>query len=271
MTRVQPTLVDPSRDQDVTVRPARESDLDAITEVYNESVRTTTATFDTAPKSRDERLRWFESHGPRHPIIVAERDGAVVGWACLSPWSDRPAYAETAETSFYVKQEHRGKSIGRHLKQALIDEARRLRFHSLIACVAQGSVESLHLNESLGFVHVGTLKEVGRKFGRLLDVHLLQKILDHEESATDPSPEELLETAIRDNPTADRLLELARQLRDRGLSQNELTDLFERFRAQHESDEDESVYDAILDAMDFIAGWCRADQRLFPDSDQPRL
>ena len=152
----------------LNITPADLSDLDAITDIYNEAIRTTTATFDTEPKSKDEQLRWFECHGPTHLIIVAELDGTVVGCACLSKWSDRCAYSETAETSFYVKQEHRGRGIGRKLKQAIIDEARRLGFHSLIARVAQGSDESLHLNESVGFTHVGTLKEVGRKFAPTL-------------------------------------------------------------------------------------------------------
>lgn len=162
----------------ISIRNAELSDLDAITDIYNEAILTTTATFDTDPKSTSERLGWFNSHGGRHPIVVAVLDGKVVGWASLSRWSERSAYDDTGETSFYVKAEHRGKGIGRKLKQAIIDEARRLRFHTLIARVASESNESLHLNESLGFVHIGTMKEVGRKFGRLLDVHILQKMLD---------------------------------------------------------------------------------------------
>ncbi len=74
------------------------------------------------------KLHWFESHGRKHPIIVAELDGIVVGWACLTRWSDRAAYRETAETSFYVKQEHRGKGIGRELKKNIIDEEVALDF-----------------------------------------------------------------------------------------------------------------------------------------------
>jgi phosphinothricin acetyltransferase len=152
--------------------------LEAITEIYDEAILTTTATFDTEPRSPSGRLEWFRSHGERYRILVAVLAGKVVGWASLSKWSDRRAYDETAETSFYVKAEYRGQGIGRRLKEAIIEEARRLGFHTLIARVAQGGEASLHLNESLGFVHVGTLKQVGRKFGRLLDVHLLQKILD---------------------------------------------------------------------------------------------
>jgi len=162
----------------VQIRKAKRSDLEAIRKIYNEAILTTTATFDTEPKSADERLQWFQSHDERHPILVAVVDGKVVGWASLTRWSDRTAYDDTAETSFYVKSEFRGRGIGRKLKEAIIEEARRLRFHTLIARVAEGSQESVHLNESAGFVLVGTLKEVGRKFGKLLDVHIMQKMLD---------------------------------------------------------------------------------------------
>jgi phosphinothricin acetyltransferase len=162
----------------VTIRRAELADAPAIAEIYNEAILTTTATFDTEPKSVEERTQWLQSHDDRHPVLVAVVEGRVVGWASLTPWSDRRAYDDTAETSFYVHSAYRGRGIGRRLKEATIDEARRLRFHSLIARVAEGSHESIHLNERAGFVHVGTLKEVGRKFDRLLDVHIMQKMLD---------------------------------------------------------------------------------------------
>jgi len=172
----------------IRIRLAQATDLDAITEIYNEAIRTTTATFDIEPKTAEEQQRWFASHGPDYPILVAEVDGLVVGWVCLSPWSQRPAYQATAETTFYVKAEFRRRGIGRQLKQAIIEEGRRLKLHTLIAKVAEGSEASLHLNESLGFKHVGVLKEVGNKFGKLLDVHILQLIFD--EDAKTPSPDE---------------------------------------------------------------------------------
>lgn len=161
----------------VQIRRANLSDLEAITAIYNEAILTTTATFDTEPKLAADRLPWFEEHDVRHPILVAVVDGQVVGWASLTRWSDRRAYDDTAETSFYVSSQYRGRGIGRLLKQAIIDEAQALGFHTLIARVAEGSNESLHLNEAFGFFHVGTLKQVGRKFGRLLDVHIMQKML----------------------------------------------------------------------------------------------
>lgn len=162
----------------VIVRRAELEDVPAITEIYNEAILTTTASFDTEPKSLADRVAWFQSHDERHPVLVAVVEGAVVGWACLTRWSDRPAYDATAETSFYVHSSHRGQGIGRLLKQAIINEARRLSYHTLIARAADGSQESLHLNQSFGFQLVGTLKEVGHKFGRYLDVHIMQKMLD---------------------------------------------------------------------------------------------
>lgn len=162
----------------ILIRKAGLPDLGAITEIYNEAIATTTATFDTEPKSVSERAQWFQEHDERHPVLVAEVDGQVIGWASLSRWSDRPAYDDTVETSFYVKSGFRGRGFGRMLKQAMIEEARRLHFHTLIARVAGESDVSRHLNESLGFVLIGTMKEVGKKFGRRLDVHIFQKMLD---------------------------------------------------------------------------------------------
>jgi phosphinothricin acetyltransferase len=161
----------------LTIRQAELADLDAITAIYNEAILTTTATFDLEPKSLEDRRRWFDAHGERHPILVAEVEGQVVGWASLSRWNPRAAYADTAETSTYVKEEHRGQRVGRQLKQAIIEEAERLGFHTLIAGVAEGSDASLNLNLKFGFEVVGTFKQVGRKFGKLLDVTYLQKVL----------------------------------------------------------------------------------------------
>jgi phosphinothricin acetyltransferase len=162
---------------DVLIRKATIADLVAITGIYNEAILTTTATFDTEPKTIAERTEWFRSHDDRHPVLVAVLDQEVVGWSAINRWSDRPAYDDTAETSFYVKSGHRGKGIGKMLKAATIEEARRLNFHTLIARIAQKNPVSMHLNEIAGFVHVGVMREVGKKFGKWLDVFILQKML----------------------------------------------------------------------------------------------
>ena len=80
----------------LNIRRSALSDLDAITEIYNEAILTTTATFDLEPKTREDRLQWFEDHDDRHPILVAEFETQVVGWACLTRWNPRAAYDDTA-------------------------------------------------------------------------------------------------------------------------------------------------------------------------------
>lgn len=165
-------------DASIAIRAAELADLPAITDIYDEAIRTTTATFDTEPRSEPDQRAWFNSHVGRYPILVATTGGAVVGWASITRWSDRKAYDDTGEASFYVKSDYRGHGIGRELAQAIVDEARRLKFHTLIARVAGESTVSLHLSNSVGFEEIGIMKEVGMKFGRLLDVHILQMMLD---------------------------------------------------------------------------------------------
>lgn len=164
---------------DISIRLAEARDARAIADIYNEAIVGTTSTFDTEPKTEQDRLQWLSAHDGRRPVLVAEREGEIVGWAALSKWSDRPAYACTVESSFYVAEKHRGAGVGRRLKERLIDDARKAGFHTIIARIAQGNAASRHINESFGFVHVGTLREVGFKFGRWLDVDFMQLILDN--------------------------------------------------------------------------------------------
>jgi L-amino acid N-acyltransferase YncA len=162
----------------LTIREAILSDLGAITEIYNEAILKTVATFDTETKTLEAQESWFAEHGPKYPLLVAEQDGHVVGWASLSRWSDRCAYSDTAEGSLYVKEEYQGKGIGRKLLKALIQAGQKGGLHSVVARISEGNEVSIHLCESVGFEHIGIMKEVGRKFGKLLDVNLMQKIYD---------------------------------------------------------------------------------------------
>jgi len=159
------------------VRKASEADISAITDIYNEAIRDTTATFDTEPKTVEERLQWLRSHDNRHPVLVLDSGGIVLGWVSLSAWSERQAYSGTAEITYYVAAGARGQGFGGMLQDAIVAEAERQRFHTLIARITAGNEISVRLCESSGFEHVGTMKEVGRKFGELLDVHVLQKML----------------------------------------------------------------------------------------------
>lgn len=161
----------------LTIRPAVLTDLDGITEIYNNAILETVATFDTEPKTRREQEAWFAEHGAREPVLVAEEDDIIVGWASLSQWSDRCAYKDTAESSLYVRKECRGRGIGKKLGQAIVDAGKLSGLHTVIARIAEGNEISVHVFESAGFEHVGVMKEVGLKFGRRLDVYMLQKIL----------------------------------------------------------------------------------------------
>ena len=162
----------------LTIRRAAMKDLGVITEIYNEAILKTVATFDTKPMTVEEQKPWFESHDSKHPILVAEQDDTVVGWASLSKWSDRCAYSDTAEISVYVKEEHRGKGTGKKLMQEILDQGQKGGLHTVIARITESNEASVRLHEAFGFEHIGTMKEVGRKFGKLLDVHIMQKIYE---------------------------------------------------------------------------------------------
>ncbi len=180
MTREASKVTDPLAPRAAEVLPIRratEADCPSIAEIYNDAVRTTTATFDTEPRSVQDQVDWLRGHDVRHLVLVAEDRGTVVGWASLSPWSDRRAYADTAEVSVYVRPASRGQGIGRHLLAALVAGGEREGLHVLLARIADGNAVSRHLHEALGFRSVGVMHEVGHKFGRRIDVELYERIL----------------------------------------------------------------------------------------------
>lgn len=162
---------------DLTIRPALEHDAEAIAAIYNQSVIGSTASFDTVEHTADDRAMWLATHGLRHPVIVAETGGLVVAWGCLSPWNVRAAYADTVEITVYVDEGHARLGIGRTMDLELISLARELGHHAVIAQISGENAASIALVESLGFEHAGTLREVGCKFGRLLDVALYELLL----------------------------------------------------------------------------------------------
>jgi len=160
----------------LNLRYASIKDLDQITHIYNKSILNSAATFDTEEKSIEEQIKWFQEHGPKNPIIVAEENGNILGWAALSKYSTRCAYSDTAEISLYVKDEFQDKGIGKKLIEKVIKEGEKANLHVVIARITEGNEKSIHLHKSVGFNHVGIMKEVGMKFGKHLDVYLMQKI-----------------------------------------------------------------------------------------------
>ena len=158
------------------IRKAIYTDVPAITGIYNEAILTTTATFDTEPKTTAAQRKWFKAHGPKNPILVAVEGGKIIGWASLSAYSDRCAYSGTAELSVYVKEKFRNRGIGRKLMQAVLEEGKKAGLHTIISRIAGGNDISVHLHRQFDFADIGTMKEVGNKFGQLLDVSLMQKM-----------------------------------------------------------------------------------------------
>jgi L-amino acid N-acyltransferase len=161
----------------MTVRAAGHEDLPRILDIYNREVLVSTATYDTVPRTAAEHRKWFSLHDSDHPVIVAESDGVVAGWASLSPWSDRAAYSRSVEVSVYVAEEHRRKGVGRLLLKELIDAGRAHGHRALLARISADNEASIRLHAELGFDVVGTLKEVGMKFGRTLDVCIMEVLV----------------------------------------------------------------------------------------------
>lgn len=159
------------------IRPATTVDLPAITAIYNHAVLFGVATFDTEPKTLAERELWFNEHNERYPILVILEQEKVVGWASLSKWSTKAAYDLSAEISIYFLPENQGKGYGNLLLKATLEAGKAGGLHTIIARITEGNEVSIHLHKKYGFESVGTLKEVGNKFNRFIDVHLMQLML----------------------------------------------------------------------------------------------
>lgn len=160
------------------VRTAALDDAEAIAAIYNVEVLETTATFDLEPRTLDAQRRWLLERSGAHVVLVTESDdGEVIAFASLSPYKERPAYSTTVESSVYVHRDFRGQGVARELMSALLETARSHGFHSAVARVADSQEPSLALHESLDFRLVGVEREVGRKFGRWLDVSVMQVML----------------------------------------------------------------------------------------------
>lgn len=159
---------------DLIIRPAGESDVPAISRIYNHYIEHTTATFRIQPETEAERLDWLRSHTGRFLVLVAEQSGSVAAWASLSPYSTREGYRYTAEDSIYVDEAFLGRGIGKALFAALIEAGCEAGFRAIIARVSTTQGASVALHRKAGFVDVGILRGVGEKFGKLLDVSVMQ-------------------------------------------------------------------------------------------------
>lgn len=159
------------------VRVAVADDAEAIRGIYNPYVETSTFTFDLVPRSLNEQRAWLAARAGAHTALVAEDAGTIVGFGALSAYRDRPAYATSVEDSVYVAPDHQGAGVGKLLLGGLVEVAAASGFHAVFARIVGGHEASIGLHASFGFELVGTEREVGRKFGRWLDVVVMERLL----------------------------------------------------------------------------------------------
>jgi L-amino acid N-acyltransferase YncA len=162
-----------------SIRPAAEDDLAGILRVYNQAIEKTTAVFEYRPHTLEMRREWFKAkQAASLPVLVAGEYGAVLGFASYGPFRAWPAYKYSVELSVYVDESTRGRGIGTALVRSILAAARERDLHVVMAGITADNAVSLRLHEKLGFVEVGHIREVGYKFGRWLDLKLLQIVLE---------------------------------------------------------------------------------------------
>ncbi|MCZ4514290.1 GNAT family N-acetyltransferase [Streptomyces sp. ActVer] len=166
---------------EVQVRPGVESDLDALTDIYNHYVRETPITFDTATFTPVERRPWLLSHpedGPHRLMVATAGDSQrILGYATSSAFRPKPAYETSVEVTIYLAPDAGGRGVGTLLYKALFGALADEDLHRAYAGIAQPNEASVRLHERFGFRYVGTYREVGRKFGRYWDVAWYEKEL----------------------------------------------------------------------------------------------
>ena len=157
------------------IRDAGHDDLPAILDIHNDAIRTTTAIWDEHEVDLDDRRAWFDGRRSAGlPVLVAELDGSVIGFASYGPWRAKTGYRFTVENSVYVHPDHRGRGAANALMPALIEHARGGDVHAIVAGIEATNAGSIALHEKFGFRRVALLPEVGFKFGRWLDLAYLQ-------------------------------------------------------------------------------------------------
>jgi L-amino acid N-acyltransferase YncA len=161
----------------ITIRAAEPADADAIAVVYNQGIEDRLATLETETRSAEERRRWLGARGPRHPVLVGETSGRIVGWGSLNSFNPRPAYDHVADFSVYVERDWRGRGVGRRLLEALIARGRELGYHKLVLAAFPFNAAGVALYRRLGFTEVGVYREQGQLDGKWVDVVVMEKLL----------------------------------------------------------------------------------------------
>lgn len=166
----------------MTIRDAHAGDAGAIAAIYNDAVEHTTAIWNETVVDAENRRAWLtDRQAAGFPVLVAvDGAGAVIGYASYGPWRAFDGYRHTVEHSVYVRGDQRGRGVGERLLRTLIDRAQGSGVHVLVAGIEAGNAASIRLHERLGFDDAGTLREVGTKFGRWLDLTFMQLTLAEE-------------------------------------------------------------------------------------------
>jgi L-amino acid N-acyltransferase len=156
------------------IRPAVDADLDAILAIHNDAIRNSAAIWMDETVDRAEREEWLADRTRSgYPVLVADDDGVVVGFASYSQWRARSGYRHTVEDSVYIADTHHARGIGRALLVQLIDHAKAAGHHVMLADIESSNTASIGLHKSLGFVDAGQLNEIGTKFDRWLSLTIL--------------------------------------------------------------------------------------------------
>ena len=163
--------------EQVKIRRAREEDVPEIMDIYNYAILNTTATFDTEPKTFNDRIEWFKEHNEQYPLLVAVLNEKVVGWGSIRPFGTRKAYRYTVENAIYINCDYQGMGIGTTLLRELIAIAQDRKYHTMLALVVGGNDASEKMHRKFGFEQAGVMREVGRKFDRWLDIIIFEKML----------------------------------------------------------------------------------------------
>jgi L-amino acid N-acyltransferase len=162
----------------VIIREGVEADLPELLSIYNDIILHTTAVYDYEPHTMDMRKQWWDTKRQQgFPVFVAMHEGKIVGFSSIGPFRAWAAYKYSVENSIYVAAEARGKGIGKLLLPPLIEAAKKLQLHTIIAGIDATNEASLKLHKSFGFKEVAHFREVGWKFGRWLDLKFLQLIV----------------------------------------------------------------------------------------------
>ena len=163
------------------IRDATGADLPGILAIYNEAIRTSSAVYTEQKATLKDRQAWLVARtGQGYPVLVAAdpADGSVLGYATFGDFRPWPGYRHTVEHSVYVHADARGRGVGTALVEPLFGLAAALGKHVMVAGIDAANSASIRLHERLGFEQAGTLREVGTKFDRWLDLVLMQRFLD---------------------------------------------------------------------------------------------